>query len=355
MTEASEKRHMRILKKWVRMSLLAIIILIILSSLNLIKYSHIKAKKVPIEYFYNIKQNVDYKTYLHENSFVEQEYLTKDDMLMADLIKNININLNYSYSGSKITPIRYDYNIVGSINGKYKLTEDGDSQLWSKEYQLLEKKEGMIQETTGLSLNEELNIDYAYYDKIVSDFRKELKISIDATFDVVMTVNVYGTENYENKLADTKTMVVSIPLNKQVFKITSAYEPTTKNNITTSEQEKARIDTKKFVCGILLFLIGVAMFIELFNKIFNIKKKTPYNIKLTKILKDYGDIIVEVVSQTVQEGLNVVEVKNFNEMIDLEEELRIPIMFYEIEEDVKGEFTLIHNGLMYIYVLNNEN
>ena len=41
-------------------------------------------------------------------------------------------------------------------------------------------------------------------------------------------------------------------------------------------------------------------------------------------------------------------------MLDLEEELKIPIMFYEIIEDVLGEFTITHNNILYRFILKDE-
>lgn len=38
-------------------------------------------------------------------------------------------------------------------------------------------------------------------------------------------------------------------------------------------------------------------------------------------------------------------------MIDLEEELGVPIMFYEMIEYIEGEFTLVHNNIPYKFVL----
>ena len=40
-------------------------------------------------------------------------------------------------------------------------------------------------------------------------------------------------------------------------------------------------------------------------------------------------------------------------MLDVEEELRIPIMFYETEKNVSGEFVIVTNEIAYRYVLKN--
>lgn len=352
---AHEIRRTKVLKKWVRFSLLMIIVVVLFASLILIKNSFTAPTKASIEYSYNIKQNVDYKVYLYENTFMDKEFLGKDEIYIADLIKNMEISFNYDYSGSKVVPVKYEYEIIGNINGEYQLSDSDDTKIWNKKYTLLNKQSGEISDTNNIKIKEKLDVDYKYYDDIVANFRKELKISIDATFDIVMTISIYGTNDLEGRLLDTKTMIISIPLNSQVFKISNTYEQKTNNNINSSDAENSRVDNKKLFCGVLIGITAIIMFVGLFNKIFNIKKKNPYNIKLNKILKDYGDIIIEVVNPSEKEGLNTVEVKNFNEMIDLEEELRIPIMFYETYEDLEGEFTLIHGNIMYKFVLDNEN
>ena len=48
-------------------------------------------------------------------------------------------------------------------------------------------------------------------------------------------------------------------------------------------------------------------------------------------------------------------VKTFDELLDLEDELKIPILFYEITADRLGEFTITHNNVLYRYILDNNN
>ena len=41
-------------------------------------------------------------------------------------------------------------------------------------------------------------------------------------------------------------------------------------------------------------------------------------------------------------------------MLDLEDELKVPILFYEIIRDKMGEFVINHNSLLYRYTLKNK-
>ena len=86
----TEIKRRKVLKKWVRLTLLIIIIVVFFASFSLIKSSFKTPEVAPIEYSYNVKQNVDYKVYLYDNSFIEEEYLGPNEMYMADLIERIN-------------------------------------------------------------------------------------------------------------------------------------------------------------------------------------------------------------------------------------------------------------------------
>ncbi len=103
--------------------------------------------------------------------------------------------------------------------------------------------------------------------------------------------------------------------------------------------------------GFVLMIISLILFAVFFERIFNIRKQSQYQKERNKILKEYGDIIIETKSPVTRSGLTITEVKSFKEMLDLEEELRIPIMFYENEEKEYGEFSLLHQKILYVLEL----
>ena len=80
----------------------------------------------------------------------------------------------------------------------------------------------------------------------------------------------------------------------------------------------------------LIFLLLSLLTLGLsFKKIFNFEEKNEYNKKLQKILKMYDNVIIEITSPINIDDYEIIEVKGIDEMVDLEEELRIPINFYE--------------------------
>lgn len=344
----------KVLKKWARYSLLGIIVTFFVSSVVIILTSFNKDDQDAdiLLYSYNINQDLDYRVNLYDNSYIESNYLGKNDTYISDLIKEIEIDYKYNFSGSKVVSLKYDYDVVATINGEYSLDEE-DSKVWTKQYKLVENKNGKVNDENSININEPIKLNFKYYNDVVSNFRKELKLPIKASLTVLFKINVKG-EVSGKKINDTKQISLKIPLNQQAFKITEDYEDNYNNNIRPTVEKKEPINYRKLISGTVLLITSIVIFILFFREIFNIPKKNKYTIKLNKILKEYGDIIVEVINPVSEFDMDIVEVKNFNEMIDLEEELRVPIMFYETIEYLEGEFTLVHNNILYKFTLKNE-
>jgi len=343
------------LKKWVRYSLLGVVIILFLSATLMvtssIQYGNKKSEN--ILYSYHISQDLDYKVNLYKNSFIDSEYLEKGQSYISDLIKSIDVNFGFNYSGSKKVDLEYEYYVTGNVHGEYQLKDDvSDTKIWTKKYQLLEKTKGKINEGSQFNINENVNIDFNYYNDVVAEFRKELKLSIDSNFIVTFTIDINGTVEDE-QIKDTREITMIIPLNQQAFKITEKYDQEINENILKKKEYVESVDYKRLISGIIVGIMSIALFIVMFREIFNIPKKTYYAIQKNKILKEYGDIIVEILSPISKEDMTLIIVKDFNEMIDLEEELRIPIMFFEPYEEY-GEFILVHDNIIYQYLLTNE-
>lgn len=353
-SKSSNKR--RKLKPKARITLfIGIIFFFLLSIFLIINGFNIKDDSTNnLVYSYTTNKDLNYKVRLYQNSFIEDEYLGMNESYISDLVKTIEANFLYNYIGSKIVPLNYEYSIDANIRGEYQLKDENTStQVWNKEYPLIEKKTGTVKELSQFSINEQVEIDYHFFDSIVSEFRQELKLPISAELLVNFKVVVKGSIENE-PIEDTKTITVRLPLNLQAFKIESEFEKTASNNIYTTNESKININYTSLILGITMLIGTLMVFIRLFRRLFNINKKTAYQIKRDKYLKEYGEVIIEVMTPLINTDLQQVEVKNFNEMIDLEEELRIPISFYEDEDDEYGEFTIIHNDVIYIYVLDED-
>lgn len=343
------------LKKWVRTTIIVIILVFFAVDGYLLfsSFNNSSKKSKEISYIYRIQEDLDYKVYLYPNSYIEQEYIGKDENYLSDLVKTIDSTFYYQYYSSKGIDLDYTYNVKAIIQGEYKLnTEDSNSKVWSKEYELVKEK-GTNKDTYHLTIDPNVKIDYNYYNGEVTNFRKELKLPINATLNIVFNINVRG-EIENNSVNDSKSITMSIPLNQQAFKIT---ENLTKDDSKQFTKEKVVIKDIKYnrlMIAIILLSLNLILTVLLFRTIFNIPVKTQYIKKKRKYLKEYGDIIIELANPVQTEERQILDVKNFAEMIDLEEELRIPITFYEYEDQEMGEFIIDHNNNIYRYILREK-
>lgn len=344
------------LKLWTKLLLLCVIVFCFATSIFLL-YLYIdfnKNKNNKLLYSYNINQNVNYKVNLFDNSFIDEETINSNEMYISELVKNIDLNYSYDYSATKTANLKYKYKAIGIISGTYQsnnsLNQNGS--VWNKEYVLLEETEKEINKSS-FYINQKVLLDFPIYKKEVESFRKNFSMMLTTTMKIQFIVNVTGTINDEI-IDDEEIITLSFPLGVQAFSITEDYQKVINKNINISREEKLFFLANP-ICIIIIFLIGLITLLVFFKRIFNIKEKNGYTKKLEKILKSYNDIIVEIASPVNIDDYEIIEVKGIEEMVDLEEELRIPINFYEHIPNYYGEFTLIHNNIVYRYIIEEKN
>lgn len=336
------------LKKWVRISIKSMIVVffvmgvyLLISSLNL------NAPVVNVLLSYNIEQNPEYKVNIIDNNYIDENSLNLNENYITDLVSNIELSFKYIYEATKKGNYNYDYDIKATINGEYQgSVENQNKNFWTKEYKILEKKCLTANDTNSISVDERIILDFQQYNTEVTNFKKELNVPINANLEVLMTINVNG-EADNNKVKDTKTQKFIIPLNQLIFSITNEAKATDHQEITHTDDNRP-INMIKFDVGVVMIVYSISLLAVTFKLIF--KTKSKFDSELDRILKTYSDIIVELASSISIEGKEIVLVKGFNEMLDLEEELRIPINFIQTERN-EGKFFIVNNDICYMWVL----
>lgn len=350
------KKDVKIYTKKDRIIFISTIVFIFLISLFLLIYGiSLKNKKIndTILYSYNITKKLDYKVNLYDNSFIDEKTLDKGNTYISDLVKSIEANFMYNISSSAKSNYNYKYSVTATIQGNYQSSSsESKNSVWNKNYVLVEEKNIKKEDISNLNINEKVTIDYNYYNNEVLEFRKKLKLPITA--NLIVKLNVYTANDMEkaNKLVDESSIEMIIPLNTQAFKIEEKYEKNTSNTVFDKNVKNYTIYFITF--AFIALVLDVIIFILYYKKIFNIDEKSKYKTTVSKILKKYGDVVVEIVKPVNTKIKTVIDVKNFDAMLDLESELRSPILFHEISNKSEGWFTLIHNETLYRYILKDE-
>ena len=160
---------------------------------------------------------------------------------------------------------------------------------------------------------------------------------------------------YNKKTFNSRSLSsVSMPLATQTMGIT-------KQN--TEKKEYSLTDTivvKKFnnimlcVSGIIFVIISLyVLYMQISKIIIDDKLQSEYLKKKKKYLHDYDDIIASVKTKPDLKNLKLIEFENFDELVNAQMDIRVPIIFYENKKNELGYFYLISQDFAYYFVLKN--
>lgn len=300
------------------------------------------------------KGNVKYSVCLKDNDFFEDECLDSNMSYVASLIKNISFDFNYQFNGNFDNLVSsVDYEVVAKL-----IIENNDTKTkyYEKEYVLTPKTSDSIKNNGTLyNLDKKINIDYEYYNNIATNFKSQYGVDSQSYLEVYL--NTYNNVNSKYKDIPTSAQIsVRIPLSQKAIEI----------KFNTQEVNKSidkYITSKNIVInGYLIFIVGITFLftslIFLFFIFMIIKKyaKTisKYDKFINKILKEYDRLIVETATFPDEKEYNVLIINSFNELVDVRDNLRSPIMFYNVKDHKMSKFYILNNNNLYLYIVNSK-
>lgn len=309
-------------------------------------------------YSYTPSKQVNYDISVFPNSLFDDDDFNNEDNknidgYIANLLDDINIDFKYNFQTSVLSNLEYTYKIVAELNSEYMLVnnDNQNTNIWSKTYTLLEPITNKITGTT-FTLDKLVTFDYDYYNDLMKTYQSEIKLSTNSKAIVKMIIEMNGTMG-DDKFHDVQEISLEIPLNEPVIQITNTTGSSDEVKVYRYPNPKVKLDKKQVLLGAFIGLISLLLLIISFRKI-KADKNNYYMLTLNKILKEYGDVVIEVLTPADLNKVTTIEVKNFNEMIDLEERLHIPINFCETKKNKEGLFWLRYNDQYYKYVLKNK-
>lgn len=353
MKKNKKKERDLLLTQWFEVLIVILIIITIIISVSTIYNCFEKERPIEdIKYIYNVDNNVDYKVHIFKNNFFEEENLGMGRRYMSKLVDDININITNNISASDIANVNYDYIVKAFISAKADSNNDlFDSVLWTKEYTLIPKTKGFNNDSTNSNINIPINIDFETYNSLVTEFQNQMRLDVEANLNVVTTLN-YDIYVSGDKISKTDEYTVKVPLAEQTFEIMTSH--TDDSSYTTYVEGVEETNFIKITASFVLFFSSLFCGFILTLILVEDIKKTEYVIKLNKILKNYGDVIAGVTNLPNIDDKELYEVKSFNELVNIEEELKIPIIYFEYKKNKEGWFIIMHNNLMYRFILKEK-
>ena len=298
---------------------------------------------------YKETSNLDYKVNLKKNDFYEQKYLGKDMIYVASLIDTIDIDFNYIFDIEKKSDINFDYDITGKL---VISDTNGQNTFYEKEYDLSKTKKESINAKKSHKINEKISIDYDKYNNLANKFRTNY--GIDTTSNLIVSLNVHkkGSDKNEYKLDNKSAVSVTIPLSEKAINI-----KIDRNDINNSSQlftsSSVTIDNYAYLLISIVFIILLPVFMfPLVGLLLSMEtNKSPYDKYINKILNEYDRLIVETTTAPDIENKNIIRIDSFNELLDVRDNLSLPIKYYIITKHQKCNFYINHNDELYLLTI----
>lgn len=341
------------MKKNSYLILLLFFIIFVVEGFFLISAFTVTEENSDVLYSYEAIPSGTYSVILKPNNYTNSTTLGMNQMYISKLVSSINTKFNYQFSGSTKADLNYSYSVTADIIGNYQSTnEDNNKEIWKKSYVLVPTTNVNLNGQTSFSLDKDVVIDFEQYNAVVQSFYKEISVPMDAYLLVKYNVNVKGTpESNVGTINEESSFEIKIPLNEQAFQITTNAKTGNNKTISKITESTNSINFVKLLISLSAIIITSIVFFG-YRRKFRPEKESMYVKEIKHILKEYGDIIVEINTLMDISKMSIIEVKSMNELIDLEAELRIPILYYE--ENNESWFMIIQGRQLYRYVIKAE-
>ena len=295
---------------------------------------------------YNEKSSLDYKVYLFKNDFYDQEYLDKDMLYVASLIKNIKLDFDYLFTAEDKENLDFEYSVIGKLSITNK---EGTRYYFEKTYTLLNPKKVTMTDTNIQRIVEEVNVDYSYYNNLATNFKASYGLDTESKLTVFMLINKKNTPQSNFVMDNNTIMNVVIPLSQKSIDIRLDYKDINQtSNIIKAQDVKVR-NTVILAVAITLVVSSLAVMIKTMRMLSLLRtKRSAYDKYIAKLLKEYDRLIAETSTSISFKDKEIIDVNKFTELLDLHDNLQLPIMFYSVTNHQKAYFYISHDNTIYL-------
>lgn len=292
---------------------------------------------------YQGNSNLDYKVYLKENDFYEMPYLGKNKVYVASLIDYINVFFNYQFHINDTIPISFKYDVVAKLEIKDEALEN---IYYEKEYNLL-TNEAMLDQNNSYSFNKDVKIDYAYYNNLANKFKNSY--GVDTVSSLIVSLKVHKDAKEGDILLSDEVATLSIPLSEKSVNIKLVTNDVNETNNFTITPKLSLTNIKNLIISIIFLIISIFLTIKLIHYISLLNsKKSPYDKFINKVLKEYDRLIVISRTMPPLAEFRIIEIDSFQELLDVRDNLKMPIMYYNVTSHQKCYFYIRYEDSIYL-------
>lgn len=301
-------------------------------------------------YEYTVKQNTAADVNYFDSSFYAGKTPSpNNNAYIAQLTNTVKGQFHYEFHGNKATDLTTTSQVNAVVQSNYALKGDSEksSNVWQKEFTLVPKTTS-TKNTADLAFDQAVTVPYADYKKVATDFRTSLQLPTTSQVVVTMTTETAGTIE-GTPFTDSRTSSITMPLEEQIYQPAIKFDKEDAKQVVAASTAGSNdwLSKLQLFGGAALVLGGGALIIYgLRKRIF----KTAYQRELDKIYRYHDGIIVRTSRPIDLADHQVIPMRSFDDMLNLEEELKSPIIADEISSTLT-HFIIAHSNVMYLYKL----
>ena len=301
---------------------------------------------------YTNKSKIDYSVTIKENDFISQTILPSNKSYITELVDKIDMVMEYNYESSENMPISQENSLTATIYGLYNATPNSvnNPTIWEKEYVLKSTKKTEHQSINKINVKEFFEIDLDFYNKEAIRFKEHFAIPSVVYLEVKLNVSLRGlTDKYY--INETYPMTAKIPLTEHVFFVDAMLSDNQEKLVPSSNISESQVDQRKVVLYATLLVGSLLLSLITIKKLTEFKKDEDFLNQITRLKKEYNEIIVETDNMVDTKELKPVVITSFDEMLNLADSLMMPIFLYE--EFNLCCFYIVKNDIIYSYLIRN--
>ena len=270
------------------------------------------------------------------------------DGYVLSYVKDFDLAFKYKYAADRVSNVKINYTVQSDLLAYYKESADETSnpKIWEKK--TLIKEDTVSFESANYNMTIPVNIVLADYLTKINDFKAEINLPLDGYIVVELQVNIEGLLN-DKTFNDTYTDSIKIPITNSVFKIDTLIKNPVDKVVYIDDTVNANIET---IAGIIFItVVNFICLLAVIKVLFLHSKQTKYERIVTRILRNYDDVIVNTSTPVELQNYNVIEILEFKELLNLAREYSAPVFYYPYPDKRVCMFYILKDNNLYLYAI----
>lgn len=332
-----------ILKGNIRLGLLLGLGLLLLGALAGLFWSYARPAKTAAQYTarpYTYESAVDYRVRLQPNKLYDQQHLGPGRAYLSALTDSLETEFTFHFTAEEEAELKGEYSVSALIAAR---SGPENHPLWEKSFLLLPPKPFAVSGTEVL-VQESVAIPFSQYAALAKSIVEETNYSPQSlTLEVVYGVTVEA-DTPEGQLRETVAPKLIIPLRETVFTVEGELESQGSGGIAATRWESAPYHGEaRWGFALLTAVLGLTL--VLCSQMTAAEKKPgAAQQRLSRILKQHRERIVECTGKIPLSGHNLLAVASFEDLLKIADELEKPVFYHCGSEENRGHSFLIFSG-----------